>query len=216
MLRKWVTVIILFQLSLLLAMAYMRIGEQEQRKSDYQYCNFLNIYNSEERIIECKLDEVKRLEPSRIKREEKTFTETSELKLVQNIQEQIEGEDEKQVLCRIVEAEAGNEDEVGKLLIANVILNRVHNEAFPNTITQVVFQNRGGVYQFSPIANKTYYKVNVSEETRQVVERALNGEDASKGALYFMARNASSKKNVEWFDTHLTWLYKHGAHEFYM
>mgnify|MGYP006922422030 CR=1 FL=1 len=32
------------------------------------------------------------------------------------------------VLLRIVEAEAGNEDEDGKLLVANVVLNRMDSE----------------------------------------------------------------------------------------
>ena len=58
-----------------------------------------------------------------------------------------------EVLLRIVEAEAGGEDETGKILVANVVLNRVQNSAFPDTVEEVVFQNEGGCYQFSPIEN---------------------------------------------------------------
>ena len=43
-------------------------------------------------------------------------------------------------LLRIVEAEAGGEDQDGKLLVANVVLNRVNNEMFPDTVFQVVMQ----------------------------------------------------------------------------
>ena len=38
-------------------------------------------------------------------------------------------------MLRIVEAEAGGEDRTGKLLVANVIINRVKDDAFPDTVT---------------------------------------------------------------------------------
>ena len=44
-------------------------------------------------------------------------------------------EQEYQVLLRIVEAEAGGEDTVGKMLVANVIMNRVTSGIFPATVT---------------------------------------------------------------------------------
>ena len=58
------------------------------------------------------------------------------------------------ILEKIVQAEAGNQDHQGKLLVANVILNRVKNEKFPSTIREVVFAPR----QFSPIADGSYAK----------------------------------------------------------
>ena len=53
-------------------------------------------------------------------------------------------------LLRIVEAEAGSEDIKGRVLVANVIMNRVKSEDFPNTVTEVVWDNSDGVPQFSP------------------------------------------------------------------
>ena len=60
-------------------------------------------------------------------------------------------------LLKIVQAEAGNEDEKGKMLVAGVVLNRVKDERFPDTVTEVVMQQENGVYQFSPVANGSYY-----------------------------------------------------------
>lgn len=120
-----------------------------------------------------------------------------------------------EVLLRIVEAEAGNEDEDGKLLVANVVLNRLNSEAFPDTVTDVVFQREKGVSQFSPVSNGSYYRVKVSEETVNAVERALMGEDISQGALYFVARKYADSRKVEWFDRNLTYLFVHGGHEFF-
>lgn len=120
-----------------------------------------------------------------------------------------------EVLLRIVEAEAGGEDEDGKLLVANVVLNRVNNEKFPSTVTEVVFQRENGVTQFSPVSNGKYYQVEVSEETCDAVERALKGEDISQGALYFAARKYADSTKMKWFDENLTFLFEHGGHEFF-
>lgn len=125
-------------------------------------------------------------------------------------------EDEFQVLCRIVEAEAGGEDVDGRVLVANVILNRVENEAFPDTVKDVVFQKNNGTFQFSPLYDGRYQRVQVSKETEEAVQRALLGEDHSKGALYFVSRKAAAPEKMKWFDTHLTRLFEHGGHEFFM
>lgn len=124
-------------------------------------------------------------------------------------------EEDFQVLCRIVEAEAGGEDISGKLLVANVILNRVEDAAFPDTVKDVVFQQNNGAFQFSPICDGRYYEVKISEETREAVQRALLGEDNSKGALYFASRKGAAPEKMKWFDTHLTRLFEYGGHEFF-
>ncbi len=124
-------------------------------------------------------------------------------------------DEEMDVLLRIVEAEAGNEDEDGKLLVANVVLNRVDSEEFPDTVKEVVFQKERGVTQFSPVSNGSYYRVRVSDETVSAVGRALMGEDISEGALYFAARKYVSDSKMAWFDENLTYLFVHGGHEFF-
>lgn len=119
------------------------------------------------------------------------------------------------MLERIVQAEAGGEDMKGKILIANVIMNRVADEHFPDTIEEVIFQNKDGEYQFSPVDDERYWKVKVAAKTKDAVQRALEGEDYSEGALYFIARKRTSSGSAAWFDNNLDWLFKHGGHEFY-
>lgn len=116
-----------------------------------------------------------------------------------------------EVLLKIVQAEAGNCDIKGKILVANVVLNRVSNEAFPNTVSGVVYAKS----QFSPVSDGRINRCKVTDETVEAVDRALAGEDYSNGALYFMNRRASSGRNVQWFDNHLEFLFKHGSHEFF-
>lgn len=119
------------------------------------------------------------------------------------------------MLERIVEAEASGEDLKGKIMVANVVLNRLENEEFPDTVKEVIFQRVNGDYQFSPISDKRYYSVKVTKETKKAVEKAIEGEDYSQGALYFMARKITKSRNAKWFDNNLKWLFQHGGHEFY-
>lgn len=118
-------------------------------------------------------------------------------------------------LLRIVQAEAGNEDENGKKLVAGVVLNRVKHEDFPDTVEEVVLQNENGVYQFSPVMNGTYYSVSVSDETKEAVDKVLLGEDITEGALYFAARKYADTEKMKWFDVSLEKLFVYGGHEFF-
>lgn len=118
-------------------------------------------------------------------------------------------------LLRIVEAEAGSEDIKGRVLVANVITNRVKSEDFPNTVTEVVWDNSDGVPQFSPTYDGRINEVAVSDETREAVKQALKGTDYSEGALFFIQKSAAEEHNVKWFEKDLKRLFKYGVHEFY-
>ena len=118
-------------------------------------------------------------------------------------------------LLRIVEAEAGSEDIKGRVLVANVIMNRVKSEDFPNTVTEVVWDNSDGVPQFSPTYDGRINEVTVSDETREAVKQALKGTDYSEGALFFIQKSAAEAHNVKWFEKDLKKLFKYGVHEFY-
>ncbi len=120
-------------------------------------------------------------------------------------------EKEYEILCRIVQAEAGDQDVYGRILVANVILNRVnYQKEFPNDIEGVVFEKK----QFSPISNGSYYRVVVDDVTKEAVDRCLSGEDYSDGALYFFMRSATAASTASWFDS-LTFICKYGCHEFF-
>ena len=118
---------------------------------------------------------------------------------------------EREILYRIVEAEAGDQDVYGRILVANVILNRVnYAKEWPNDIEGVVFQKN----QFSPISNGAYYRVTVDDITKEAVDRALTGEDYSDGAFFFIQRSCASSGGSRYFDT-LKFVMKYGCHEFY-
>ena len=114
-------------------------------------------------------------------------------------------------LLKIVESEAGICDRKGKILVANVVLNRMNSCSFPDTVTEVVYQKN----QFSPVKNGSIDQVTVSGETREAVSLALSGTDYSQGALFFVARKLADEENMEWFDSSLKYLFEHDGHEFY-
>jgi len=120
-----------------------------------------------------------------------------------------------EALLRIIEAEATGEDLKGKILVGNVIMNRVRHSDFPDTVKEVVFQRVDGHVQFSPTADGRYESVEISEETKEAVNCILAGEDYSQGALFFSARDKADPSNMSWFDNHLKWLFVYGGHEFY-
>ena len=77
--------------------------------------------------------------------------------LTLDTEEQIQEEiylGELELLAQLVEAEAGNQEFEGKCLVVDVILNRVESDEFPNTISEVIFQDG----QFSVIKNGAFEK----------------------------------------------------------
>ena len=107
-------------------------------------------------------------------------------------------DEDYQILLRIVQAEAGGCDAKGKILVANVVINRVLSQKFPGTVKAVVYQPS----QFQPVSTGVINSVKVSSETISCVDRALSGEDYSSGALYFMNRRGSGSA-ASWFDSRL-------------
>ena len=118
-------------------------------------------------------------------------------------------------LLRIVEAEAGSEDIKGRVLVANVIMNRMKSDDFPNTVTEVVWDNSDGVPQVSPTYDGRIKEVTVADETKEAVKQALKGTDYSEGALFFIQKSAAEAHNIKWFEKDLRKLFKYGVHEFY-
>lgn len=133
--------------------------------------------------------------------------------------------EEYEILLRITEAEAGGEDELGRIMVVHTILNRVASKKFPNTVKDVVFQtNSSGTYQYTPITNGRYFKITPSESTKTAVNKAIelytSGTDESFGAEFFMSPtaiphdSAASESGANWQRDNLVLTVTHGTHEF--
>ena len=129
----------------------------------------------------------------------------------QTIQENQMSGEEYYTLLQIVEAEATGGDVMSKMMVAGVVLNRVKDSHFPDTIQEVVWQDD----QFQPTSDGRIYSCSVTDSTILAVERVLQGEDYTQGALFFLARGSAEQKNTDWFDANLTKLFEYGGHEYY-
>ena len=85
-------------------------------------------------------------------------------------------------LC--TEAEAGNQDLEGKRLVVDVILNRVDDPDFPNTVREVITQRN----QFETWSNGAIDRVKPSESTIEAVNLELESR-LNYEILYFTAGN---------------------------
>lgn len=87
-------------------------------------------------------------------------------------------------LSRIVHAESDGEPLKGQIAVANVVLNRVRDINYPNTIYGVIFDRNYGV-QFQPVANGAIYN-SPSRKSVSAAKRAINGENYVGNCLYFL------------------------------
>lgn len=111
-------------------------------------------------------------------------------------------EDDKYLLAKLVMAEAEGESLEAKVMIAWVVLNRVESSEayFPDTIKGVIFQKTNGVYQFTPIGNGRWDRVEPNEECWEAINIVNTIDyDFSDGALYFEACSGESwhSRNLE-------------------
>lgn len=122
-------------------------------------------------------------------------------------------EQDKYLLAKINECEAGNQNIRTRELVVLVVLNRVKSDKFPDTIEEVIKENHNGVYQFSPlIQGGNWYNTEPTEEAYKAVDNVLNSMyDYSGGALYF----ESCEDEDNWHSRNLEFLYKSGDIRFY-
>ena len=88
--------------------------------------------------------------------------------------------DSKEILYRIVEAEAGGQLLSARKNVASVVINRVNDNDFPNSIFRVIMQK-------GQFASGRIWKVEVTDRTRQAVDYVL-AEGLTTKALYFSTR----------------------------
>lgn len=90
-------------------------------------------------------------------------------------------EEDIKLLSKIVMVESGYESYEGQLAVANVILNRVSNSNFPDSIKGVIYSGK----QFPPAHNGLLDKAKPNNSSMKAAKDALNGKNNVVGALYF-------------------------------
>lgn len=102
---------------------------------------------------------------------------------------------DKDLLARLVHAEAQGESYAGKVAVATVVLNRVDNKDFPNTIKEVIYETygNGAIYAFSPVQNGTI-KQAADTDSKRAVSEAIEQRGQGAGSLFFYNPKTASSK----------------------
>jgi N-acetylmuramoyl-L-alanine amidase len=84
------------------------------------------------------------------------------------------------LMANAVYGEARGEPYTGQVAVAAVILNRIDNAKFPNTISGVIFQPGA----FTAVADGQIY-LTPNERAKKAVQDAINGWDPTGGCIYY-------------------------------
>ena len=113
-------------------------------------------------------------------------------------------------LSRIIHAEANTESLAGKMAVGSVVLNRVRDAAFPDTIYEVIFDMSAGV-QFTPAATGTIY-CSPSPESVLAAKLCLEGTRISNNIFFFV--NEAIAENT-WVSDNRPFIMVIGRHSFF-
>lgn len=118
----------------------------------------------------------------------------------ENTEKEVEITEEILYLSALVEAEAGNQDEMGKRLVVDTVLNRVESDDFPDDIVSVINQE----CQYSVVDSGFIERVTIRESTIDIVLEEL-AKRTNTEVLYF---------RTDHYHDFGTELFKHGDHYF--
>ena len=110
-----------------------------------------------------------------------------------------------QLMARAINGEARGEPYEGQVAVGAVILNRVKDSRFPNTIAGVIYQSGA----FTAVSDG---QINVPIEENSTVykaaEDAMNGWDPTGGCVYYFNPNTATNKWI-WSRPHVKTIGKH-------
>ncbi len=109
------------------------------------------------------------------------------------------------LLSKLVTSEARGESYEGQVAVAAVVINRVKDNRFPNSIEDVIYQKNA----FSVVKDGSI-DMDPTDEAYRAAQDALYGEDPTEKAVYFWNPKISTCKWIEKLQPHL----KIGNHVF--
>lgn len=121
---------------------------------------------------------------------------------------------ERDLLARLMRAEAVGEGNLGMLMVGNVVINRAIASCLTfnnvNTITDAIYQQN----QFSGINSSLFFSSPTTKE-KSLADRVIRGEyfHPATNALWFYAPSGNDSCKAVWYDQDLSGRYK--SHCFY-
>lgn len=115
---------------------------------------------------------------------------------VQEVKKEAPIDVDRDLLARLVRAEAQGESFNGKVAVAEIVINRVMSPSFPNSVQAVIYQ----AGQFSPVSNGSINRP-ADDESYRAVDSARQGSNLTNGALFFYNPKVAESR---WLDSRKT------------
>ena len=110
---------------------------------------------------------------------------------------------DRYLLAKVIYAEARGESYTGQVAIGAVVLNRVKDSRFPNTVAGVIYQP----WAFTAV-NDGQINLEPNQKAYQAADDALNGWDPTYGCVYYYNPQTATSKWI-WTTTKVTQIGKH-------
>lgn len=124
---------------------------------------------------------------------------------------------EQYLLAKLAMCEAGTQSVQTKCLVILTVYNRVHDNRFPDTIEDVIYQNNGKTWQYSPLMpGGSWNRLEPDEECYEAVAMVMLEQfDYSGGAMYFESFGTDEEAANSWHGRRLEYLYQSDGIRFY-
>lgn len=193
--------LVLLNIMIVIAIMYTTIAESRE-KNQIEGMNDNAVHESEQNVAENNDDhETVVLPANDLLNDTKEDAVENEYNAYQKITYSKDWDsDDAYLLAKIAMAEAEGESFNTKVLVILTVLNRVHSKEFPNSIQEVIYERKNGVYQFIPVISNKWKTLEPSEECWNALRFVQELEyDISNGALYFEACKGDSwhSRNLE-------------------
>lgn len=93
------------------------------------------------------------------------------------------------LLARLIYGESRGEPYTGQVAVGAVVLNRVKNSSFPNTISGVIYQK--GAFD---VVSDGQINLTPNDTAKKAAQDALNGWDPTYGAIYYFNPSTATNK----------------------
>lgn len=107
-------------------------------------------------------------------------------------------DEEIMLLSKLIAGEARGESYEGQVAVAAVVINRVRDSRFPNSLEGVIYQRNA----FSVVKNGYIYTEPTSS-TYRAAQEALYGNDPTNNAIYFWNPDISTCNWINTLSPHL-------------
>lgn len=191
----WIFIVIIFVTGIVCSLSVTKQKNniiQDLQNQLYDMTEKFNSLDNEKKSLENKVSELEDNLEEQKKKVETITSRSSSNSRTTNTTSNSNSWNDLELLARIINAEAGGCTDEHQLLVGNVVLNRVADSRFPNTIYSVIYQKG----QYSPTWNGAINKT-PSQQAYKNAQRLLSGERFCPSNVVFQANFKQGSRSLQ-------------------